>query len=954
MIACPCGSSRGTSNAREVRRPAATPADGPEHQARRTCAASRGLAHGGDAVGTGSPGRVVRRRRVDARGRVVAGAGRARVARVVPPAAGCAGPEQLATGVTLGFRHTIDGRREEMIRAWMRSLAWATVLFGMAACDENTKEITTEVIPPCGPTQVQGACDTGETCFEGACVASSTLCSPTNLDGVCAAGMTCFSGGCVVASTLCGPAAPDGPCELGSTCLTGMCVPTSGLCSSTNPEGLCATGQVCIDGVCGTRGVDPCVVHTYVEQPAIVAHTIFTKKGVISVDDMLFKDSNGDGALQPYEDWRLLDECRARDLLTRMDVAQKIGLLTSGTPARTVTEDGTVSDEDRALIAEEHVRQGIIRIRNNYTPLMLARFFNALQQVAEAQPLGIPMLFVQDPSHAMSTQMFTNWPGPLGLGAIDDVSVTKAYGETVREEYRAIGYRMQYGPMADLATEPRWRRVSGTFGENAHAVARHVAACVEGFQGSRNGDVRDGIVSAVKHFPGHGAEIDGLDAHQREGRYIVFPGDNFQYHWIPFQAAFDVGARGIMPCYGIYLGQKEWDPDQVAAAFSYGLITSLAKERMGFAGLVTADWGTMGSRPWGMESLSPAQRVGMFYEAGSHQFGMEPTEPIWDAYDEGWIDDLDLDLGAGMVLETYFRLGLFENPYVEEDEVYAHVRTPALRTLGFTAQKKAIVILKNRDHALTGNNATRYLPISATRYTDADESGSPGIGEYDCDTNGDGVIRVYFDGDASGLTGSDVMDDVLDTYDYTVAAAGAGLAIETADTVASADLAVFRVSSPSGLDFDGTATAERIIDALRARDGYTTADGILLKSTNPTLKIILVETLSSPAIVKPFIDGLASLDETLGEPGSYPTLHDENIRGDGRGGVDAFLVDFGAFDRAVLDVLFNVNVPDGWTYGQARLPLEIPSSLAAVAAQLEDVPSDSANPTYDIGAGTTY
>jgi hypothetical protein len=116
--------------------------------------------------------------------------------------------------------------------------------------------------------------------------------------------------------------------------------------------------------------------------------------------------------------------------------------------------------------------------------------------------------------------------------------------------------------------------------------------------------------------------------------------------------------------------------------------------------------------------------------------------------------------------------------------------------------------------------------------------------------------------------------------------------------------------------------------------------------------------MDRPGIVKPFINGLVSLDETLGTSGSYPLVSNPaNTSAAGLKGVDAFMVEFGAYDRAVLDVLFNKNVPTtpaGYFYGQSRLPTEIPSSDAEVDAQFEDVPDDTPYPTYLIGAGSTY
>jgi beta-glucosidase len=706
------------------------------------------------------------------------------------------------------------------------------------------------------------------------------------------------------------------------------------------------------------------MIHAYTTQPIIGVHTDVTGKGAIQADGLQFRDASGDGALQPYEDWRLFESCRAKDLVARMSVAEIIGLFISSSSIGQVSQDGVITERDVNSIVELHRRQALVRTGNLNSVVVVATYFNNTQELAEAQPLGIPILFLDDPSHSMSARLWSNWPGTLGLGAINNLNVTWAYGDTVRREYMSIGMRMQYGPMADLATEPRWARVSGTFGENAHAVARHIAAAVVGFQGSATGDVRNGIIATMTHFPGHGPDIDGLDAHNYEGRWIVFPGDNFMYHTIPFQAAIDVGVRAMMPSYGIYLGQTDWDPDQVSAGFSYGLMTNLAKEHMGFTGLVTADWGILGtSRGWGMESLSLPERVRMFFEAGSHQFGSESDAPIWEAYDSGLITDPQIETAAAKILENFFMLGLFENPYVDAAAADTIARSVQNRRMGFEAQKLAIVILANREHLGGGSSAPRYLPIDGARYQDENFNGAPDVGEYTCDTNDDGVVSVYYDGITDGLVGSDALDDFLDTYDYTSAGSGTTLPIVAVASLSEADIAVIRINSLQDLDFDGDDQTKKIIDAFRVRDGYVDADLNPIEATNLSLKIVLVERMNNATIVQPFINGLISLDETVGEYGSYPTIHEENIQIGGRG-VDGFLVDFGAFDRAVLDVLFNVNVPDGsgfpapseagWAYGMARLPIEILSSLAEVEAQFEDLPNDTLNPTFRIGAGVGY
>jgi len=882
-------------------------------------------------------------------------------------------------------------------------IAATFILFG---CGEDTKTetIIQEVVPDCGPTEPYGACDAGEVCMDGACVVLASLCSPTNLDGDCADGMVCFAGGCVLESELCSATTPDGPCEVGSTCFEGMCVATSSLCSTTNPTGTCPGDLTCIDGICGTPEVDPCTVAVYTEQPAIVAKTTTSKKSVITVDGLDFKDLSGDGALQPYEDWRLLEICRARDLAVRMSMDQKIGIMSESSSLGSGTEDGTIPDNVVSRIVDDHVRYALIRVGSR-SAQQLATYLNAVQELAEEQPLGIPVTITADPLHGfgMSTSssngnqsvnassVITPWPYPLGIGAINDPRVTRQFGDVVRQEFRQMGFAWQLGPMADLATEPRWARVQNTFGVNAFAVAMHVRNTVAGFQGVGDGGLRNGIAATMKHFPGAGANEDGMDSHSYDGRFNVYPGGYFEYHQIPFQAAIDVGVAAVMPCYSIFKDQFEFSPDQLAAGFSETIMTTYLKEEMGFTGMVTGDWGAL-SHAYNAESMSFALAAAMWIQAGSHQFGMDSAENFRDAYELGFLSEAEIDEAAAKILEMTFKLGLFEDPYV--DATAPNVRSDENLENGFIAQKKAIVLLRNTQHETQGGGGwgappvPSYLPIDGSRFEDANDDDVPQVGEYTCDTNGDGVIKVWFDGVQDSLItdpeNPDYMAAVMGygEYDYTAAAGDGRLAIEEATGLDDADIAVLRITARKGsyfgmdagvpLSFDGAFPGQsndssirssrvdrnRVIDALRVRDGYTDADGNAIAATNPDLRIVLVMHMDRPGIVKPFINGLTTLDELPGEADSYPLVSDEaNIDQTGLSGVDAFLVEFGAIDRAVLDFVFNLNVPtepEGYEYGRAILPMEIPSSDAAVEAQLEDVPADSLNPTFRLGSGMTY
>ena len=328
-----------------------------------------------------------------------------------------------------------------------------------------------------------------------------------------------------------------------------------------------------------------------------------TGKGVITVLGLQFKDLNGDGLLEPYEDWRLLEICRAKDLVSRMTTAQKIGLMSEG--ALFFSSDSAIPASVMASMSTANVRQGLLRPAFGAT--QSAVYVNRLNELAESLPLGVPVVVGADPGHATNVGMaasgnlevsaptqFTPWPGTLGLGAINDRDLTFQHADMVRQEFQASGIRWQFGPLADIATEPRWYRVGGTFGSNALLAAKHVEQMVSGFQNSLTGNLRNGIAATVMHFPGHGPEWKGMDAHSDFGRYTVYPGNNFEYHLIPFQAAFDAGAAALMPALAIEKLQYDVDPLQVPSAFSYELITLVAKKQMGFRGLVTSDWCTMG------------------------------------------------------------------------------------------------------------------------------------------------------------------------------------------------------------------------------------------------------------------------------------------------------------------------------------------------------------------------
>src|SRR4029453_17591244 len=232
---------------------------------------------------------------------------------------------------------------------------------------------------------------------------------------------------------------------------------------------------------------------------------------------------------------------------------QKAGLLVHGTlpiagqgydPARLAT-----------LVRDRHVTTMITRLAA--PPATIAQASNAVQELAEQQPLGVPVVISSDPRNGFAETAgqtvarvgTTAMPDFPGMAATGSPRLTRQLAGIVRREYRAMGIAEGLSPQADIATEPRWTRINGTFGSDPVQAKRQVRAMVTGMQGGRDGLTRRGVAAVVKHWAGYGAQDNGYDSHYYYGRYAVFPGHNFGDHLIPYEGAFAVDVAGVMPTY---------------------------------------------------------------------------------------------------------------------------------------------------------------------------------------------------------------------------------------------------------------------------------------------------------------------------------------------------------------------------------------------------------------------
>lgn len=443
---------------------------------------------------------------------------------------------------------------------------------------------------------------------------------------------------------------------------------------------------------------------------------------ILIIEGKEYRDLNKNGRLDVYEDMNAPTEERIDDLVSQMNLEEKagamhisiIGMRANGNPydAHFVPTNmydlmtNIMMTPSSDLIAKRKLNS--FNIIHSYDADVMARFNNNIQKWAERTRLGIPITIATDPRHGMDgnpgaslyTPAFSLWPTSLGLAATRDTILVREFGEIARQEYRSVGISLALSPMADLATEPRWGRINGTFGEDANLSGIMTKAYVLGFQGD---DLNSNSVATMtKHFSGGGPQKDGEDPHFPYGKEQDYPGDNFDYHVKPFiEGAFPAKTAQIMPYYGIPMDQTS---ENVAFGFNKEVIQELLRDSLGYDGVVCTDWNIINSKgakdglAWGVEHLTALEQVKKVIDAGCDQFGGEQNpELIIELVESGQISEERLNESVKRIMRDKFRLGLFDNPYVNEKKALEIAGNEAFRKRGQFAQGKSTVLLKNEN-----------------------------------------------------------------------------------------------------------------------------------------------------------------------------------------------------------------------------------------------------------------
>ncbi|MDL2220054.1 glycoside hydrolase family 3 C-terminal domain-containing protein [Eubacteriales bacterium OttesenSCG-928-N14] len=700
----------------------------------------------------------------------------------------------------------------------------------------------------------------------------------------------------------------------------------------------------------------------------------------IEVDGLHFKDYAGNGQLLPYADWRLSDYERAQDLVGRMSIEQMAGLMLYSSHQNVPMMPGgyfmghydgkdfpdsgadasDLTDEQKQFLSHDHIRHVLALKLENAE--VAAKWVNNLQSFVEALPLGIPVSISTDPRHGAAKADMeykagggktSVWPEGLGMSATFNPDIVRRFGQVAAKEYRALGITTALSPQIDLATEPRWKRFGDTFGEHAGMAADMARAYCEGMQeteGSEDGWGQDSINVMAKHWPGGAPVEGGRDAHYPYGKYAVYPGNNFEEHLLPFtQGALKLStktsqAAALMPYYSACwnIGLKE----NVGNSYSKYIVADLLRNTVGYDGIVCTDWDitgdhgkTMtdfGSRCWGVEHLSVAERHLRIILNGVDQFGgNDDVQPVLEAYRLG-CEQLGeaamrkrFEQSAIRLLMASFRCGLFENPYLDVAQSATTVGHADFVQEGYAAQLQSLVLLKNKDHTLPlAKKAKVYVPHRH-------------IGSY------------------SGFYGNPLPPQDVDPVHTELF----NRYFTRVDTPQQADAALVFVQTPINDCYSEQDVAD-------GGNGYlpvtlqfrpytaTNAREVSISGGDPVEDFTNRSYRGKTAICanEQDLDNVLAARQAMGEKPVIviAQLNKPTVLAEFEAQADAIVVDFGVQLNAVLQTLCGENEPSG------LLPLQIPLDMDAVETQCEDVPfdmvpyTDTQGNVYDFGFGLNW
>lgn len=718
-----------------------------------------------------------------------------------------------------------------------------------------------------------------------------------------------------------------------------------------------------------------------------------------------FKDMNGNGKLDPWEDWRLTIDERAANFASTLTKDEVAGLMLFSDHERN-PQDG-LTEKQKIYLKEDNLRNVLNAGSNDVKATVL--WNNDMQAYAESLVKEgkkvIPVNFSSDPRHIAGSDAQYNakgddisrWPSTLGIAATFNPAVMSQFADVMSKEFRALGITTALAPQIDLATDPRWLRMDGTMGESTKLTVDMTRAYVDAAQstfinGNDMGWGNESIITMVKHFPGDGMGESGRESHMESGKYAVYPGNNFDEHLKPFvDGAFHLNgktkqAASVMTSYSIAIGAdgKPLFGHEVGTSYDKGKLDIL-RNKLGFDGVVSTDWQVtkVSTEPdndlklgmaWGAENNTLDERHYLILKNGTDMFGgNNDKKPVLAAYDLWQTDyqagknsisaDERFKQSGQRIAKLMFETGLFENPYLVLADSEKVVASPDKVKAGYDAQLASIVMLKNRNNTIkavdtpaTYQNKTVYIPSSIrhqfkTVFADAYTTSDP--------TMDVATAKNFF---KTVLTDKPIVN-----------ANGEVIGFETPD-LTNVDLIVIGMNSPdSGGNFNhagqrddgsfyplslqyrpytanGDAVRKQSISGNINSDGSKENRSYFGQTSNIGNEYDL--TAFEQAYQK-----VAEIKQATGK--TIPVIvalkaKNPVIVGEFEGHTDAILTGFSVSDKAYFDIIVGNYEPSG------LLPLQFPLNMDTVEAQLEDVARDlkpyvdEAGNQYDFAYGLNY
>ena len=695
---------------------------------------------------------------------------------------------------------------------------------------------------------------------------------------------------------------------------------------------------------------------------------------ILEVDGFVFKDLNGNGILDPYEDWRLPIEERIEDLSKQMTIEQIAGLMLYSQHQSVSTKDnifakmfaGTydgksldesgkdisdLTDQQKKFLKEDNLRHILLTVVNDAKTA--AKWNNNVQAFVEGLGLGIPANNSSDPRHTPNADTEFNagaggdiskWPEPLGLAATFDAELARRFGQVASKEYRALGITTALSPQVDIATEPRWMRFSGTFGEDSLLSTHMAEAYCDGFQTTEETGEwgKESVNAMVKHWPGGGSGEAGRDAHYGYGKYAVYPGNNFDEHLKPFtEGAFKLKngtkkASAVMPYYTISYNQDHKYNENVGNSYNKFIITDLLRNKYNYDGVVCTDWMITKDAPtidsflvgkcWGVENIGEAERHYKILMAGVDQFGgNNEIQPVLDAYDMGVKEHGEefmrnrFEASAKRLLRNIFKTGLFENPYVDPEESETIVGNKDFMKEGYNAQLKSIVMLKNKDNILPISEKKKvYIPKRRLK---------------------EGVD--WFGNVIPAREVFPVEKKIVEKY-YTV--------VEKPE---EADFAIVFIESPDSI---GYKKEEGYIPVTLQYRPYTAEHAREESIAHEAFENRSYKNKSNTATNEQDLDIILETKAIMKDKPVIVSMNCKNptVVGEFENKVDSILINFNVQTQAILDIISGKEEPRG------LLPFQMPKDMRTVEEQKEDVAHDmecyidEEGHIYDFAYGMNY